>query len=291
MQDVQASTNDDDDDDDDNDDGDGDNNDNDDDNGILSGLKNNSIGGGNTLGLGPGFPTISQEQEEVNPAMTDSGTITNNTKPGLATYENKEHGFAFELPNHWDRANSSDTGIDNTVSTLLASTDPGRLSTIKVEPAQADEAEDIIKDVLGPSMGGLSFNNPSLEVKVHRLNGQLDPNTLQVRNSTAAEFGRQQALVVENMGLYDTSSVPITNQIVKNEAPTIGNKSDAWRLDYITSVGGSQTTFHIEGFVIGPTGKLFKLDFSTSPTSVPQLLPEFERMLHSFRFIDEKVAG
>ena len=88
---------------------------------------------------------------------------------------------------------------------------------------------------------------------------------------------------MESIGLSPSS--PTTTQIVKNEATTIANKSDAWRLDYITSVGGKQQKFNIDVFVIDDKGKLYKLLFSTGPSSAPELLPDFEKILQSFRFI------
>jgi hypothetical protein len=162
--------------------------------------------------------------------------------------------------------------------TLPPSTDEGLLSRVKVEPAQAKMASDIIKQYMPTA----SLTTPNFEVRTYRVGSHLDPDTLQVRNSTAEEFGREQAQIVESL-LSPSSST--TNQIVKNEVTTIANKSDAWRLDYITSIGGKQDKFNIDAFVIDNEGKLYKLLFSTSPNNVPELLPEFEKILQSFRFV------
>jgi hypothetical protein len=105
------------------------------------------------------------------------------------------------------------------------------------------------------------------------------------KGNTAEEFGREYAATVESGFSSPGSSVSITNQIVKNEPATIAGKTDAWRLEYITSVEGRQSSYNLDGFVIDDEGKLYKFHFTTSPLTVPDVKPDFEKILQSFRFV------
>lgn len=232
----------------------------------------------NDVEHGP-FPGLGSDGTEVeDPAASDPSGIITKVNENISTYENTEHGFAFEFPGFWNR-----TADPSLLYSLSSIGDPGLLLEVKVEPYLPENVTDIISELMPTA----NLSKPSFEVKVYKGGSYLDPETLQVKNNTAEEFGRERAQVVESMfrSSSSPSAVSITNQITKNEMATIAGKADAWRLDYLTSIGGKQSTFNIEGFLIDDEGKLFKLSFSTYPLNVPQMMPEFEKILQSFRFI------
>jgi hypothetical protein len=211
---------------------------------------------------------------EADPAANVPSGVITKVNENVSTYENAEHGFAFEFPAYWNRTSDESSSSFYTLPSSISSIDPGLLSKVKLKPAAAKNVSNIVKEIMPTA----SLTTPTFEVRTYKVGSHLDPETLQVRNNTAEEFGREQSQIVESI-LSPSSS--ITNQI----ATTIAGKTDAWRLDYITSVGGKQSTFNIEGFVIDDEGKLYKLHFSISPLNVPEMMPEFEKILQSFRFI------
>lgn len=216
---------------------------------------------------------------ETMAAESDPSGIITSVNETTKTYENKEHGFAFEIPSQWNRTADEDYYSEDLVSSLV---DPGLILKIKMEPYLSENVTNITHKLL-PSLTTM-FLIPSFEVKVYRLGGMLDPETLQVRNNTAEEFGRGQASDLEAMGLSPSSS--LSNQIIKSEATTIAGKTDAWRIDYIQSAPrlNEQLSFNINGLVVDDKGKLYRLNFSANPMGAPNMIPVFEKILQSFRF-------
>ena len=76
----------------------------------------------------------------------------------------------------------------------------------------------------------------------------------------------------------------MVDYIVKNEATTVANETNAWQLDHITYSNGIQSIFTTWRFVV-KDAMLYELCFYTQPLKVPETLPVAEKIMKSFRFI------
>jgi hypothetical protein len=126
-------------------------------------------------------------------------------------------------------------------------------------------------------------SNPgtTLDITVFTTQPYLDPETTTVKNYTIQEYANNDVLVLQSLQYSGSSSVNIAADVTKNQP-----QGDAWRLEYITSVGGMQTTFNIRILVLNPeTGYLYKLDFSSPALEAPQLIPVANKIIESFRFL------
>ena len=126
-----------------------------------------------------GLGGIGGSDSEVDPAESDPSGVITKVNENISTYENIEHGFAFEFPAHWNRT-SDDSSSSSSMFTVPTSIDEGVLSRVKLEPAAAKNVSNIIAEIM-PSLA-LSLTTPSFEVGTYKVGSHLDPETLQLRN-------------------------------------------------------------------------------------------------------------
>ena len=86
------------------------------------------------------------------------------------------------------------------------------------------------------------------------------------------------------MASYPDNTIDMEFDISKSQSTSIAGKNDAWRIEFIGSLMGSQVSFNVKGYVFANDGKLYKLEFYTGALDAPKTLPIGEKIMESFRF-------
>ena len=211
-----------------------------------------SDSGDNGIGGGGGFSTI--PSSSFDPKASDPSGVIIPANENSSTYENKEHGFAFDFPADWQRARpTTQDGILN----------------VRVE---------------APDSGSDSTSLGDFEVDVYTTKGYLDPSTMEIKNGTAQGYATSDIQTLEGMATYPSNKLDMRFDISKSQPISIAGKGDAWRIEYVGSLMGSQVSFNVKGYVLASDGKLYKLKFSTAALEAPKTLPIGEKIIESFRF-------
>ncbi|MGH9974663.1 MAG: PsbP-related protein [Nitrososphaeraceae archaeon] len=209
-------------------------------------------------GLGIVYNVFAQNQNQN--LTTDTAAPT--------TYENTEHGFAFDYPATW--VNEFDSEYEAQLNNFVVAL---------ADPSFID------KD---------GYKSTILLVNVSDVHKYLDDD-LQIRANTAEDYARNK-IKAENkvdedtnyllrtqtdLGRYGGSLHTIDN--IKNTITSIGGEN-ASKVQYIQSYEGEQMVFNIFIYVV-KDDKVYELSFYSEPLNVPETLPIGKNIIKSFRFI------
>jgi PsbP-like protein len=211
-------------------------------------------------GLGIVYNVFAQNQN-LNQNLT-TGTAA------PTTYENTEHGFAFDYPATW--VNEFDSEYEAQLNNFVVAL---------ADPSFIDED---------------GYKSTIFRVNVSDVHKYLDDD-LQIKADTAEDYARNK-IKAENkvdedtnyllrtqtdLGRYGGSLHTLDN--IKNTTTSIGGEN-ASKVQYIQSYEGEQMVFNIFIYVV-KDDKVYELSFYTEPLNVPETLPIGENIIKSFRFI------
>lgn len=209
--------------------------------------------------------SVAQEQEQNEPLTQ---TKTNQTG-GMLTYENKTLGIAFEYPVGWivDQVDFSELSDDE------LSVEPVAWRSALLNKSGFDSFSDALKT--------------NFDIQISDAPEILNPTTLQMERVSVPDWcdGLRASLsdrTVETS--YDNEVYWLSNQIGKDQITKIGNQT-ACRIDSIALHDDIQETFDINTYLT-KGDKAYMLTFSTAPKDAPTMVPLAEKMIESFRFLD-----
>ena len=208
-------------------------------------------------------------------STTNQTNQTNQTS--MITYENETLGIAFEYPTGWEVSqwDFSEMAEDE------LSIEPTELRVLSNNPTP--EELDKFNEILKTRMTIRILDAPEI----------LDPNTLQLERVTVSEYCNDLRGTLSDETLETSTSFSgdevtaywLSNQIGRDEITTVANQT-ACRIDSIALHDDVQETFDIDVY-LSKGDKDYSLTFSTDPKSVPTMVPIAEKMIESFRFLDE----
>ena len=197
-----------------------------------------------------------------------SGQSHNDTEVNnMVTYENREHGFAFEFPATWhNQYDASEAELNNVVTAL---------------------ADPFSNDTQG-------FEQTSFRVNVSDIQKYLDSD-LKIKFNTPEDYIRNrinqenESLFQTNAGIkkatdFEESDEPLfTLAHLKISATSVGG-INASKVRYIISFEGEQKQFSMFIYLVKDE-KVYELSFFSEPLQVPETLPIGENIIKSFRFL------
>jgi hypothetical protein len=210
------------------------------------------------LGISLGFSLMASSQTYVL-----GSTGINNT----VTYENREHGFAFDYPAAWhNEYDANEAQLNNAVIAL---------------------ADPFSNDTQG-------FEQTSFRVNVNDVRKSLGRD-FQIKSDTAEDYIKNrinqenESLFQTNAGIkegtdFEESDKPLfILEHLKNSTTSVG-RENASKVHYITSFDGEQKQFSMFIYVVKDE-KVYELRFFSEPLQVPETLPIGEKIIKSFRFL------
>ncbi|MDN5846802.1 MAG: hypothetical protein L0H53_11070 [Candidatus Nitrosocosmicus sp.] len=186
--------------------------------------------------------------------------FTVNETSGLKTHVNPDYKFVIQYPLEWEEGE-----LSNDLA-FLGSKEIFRIGDASNNPNPMRTS-----------------SNTVVTINVESTSQSLNPNTLQVESVTARDYANKQVEILS--GPMDFGSMQATHDITKNTPATVSGQS-AWRIDYITNIAGVQSSYQSEIYTVN-NSTLYEIGLFTDPLKVPAMLPVFNQIVNSFRFVND----
>jgi hypothetical protein len=127
-----------------------------------------------------------------------------------------------------------------------------------------------------------------MRIEIQDVEEILNPDTLQLESTSVQDYCTDLRAslsdeTLETAGFDDPYTYWLTNEISKDEITQVANQT-ACRIDSIALRDDEQYTFDIEIY-LQKDGKSYVLTYSSDPKDAPTLVPIYQKMIDSFRFL------
>jgi hypothetical protein len=193
-----------------------------------------------------------------------------------ATYENPHFGVSIQHPSNWEVVTS------NTDSTPPPEGFAKEIVAIDLKPPNG-QGNNGSQDLALGSIP-LASNDGHLAIKVQVADSYLDPDTMQVKNTSLESFveGKRQEITGSKIDRFmGETSLGIDE--VRSNYTKIGG-IPAWQIE--TVLGGTRPGEQLEYSVdtlLMKDNHLYSIEFNTDPLKAPEILPIAHKMIDSLR--------
>ena len=183
------------------------------------------------------------------------------------TYENEEHGFAFDYPTTWHNQYDAYEAQLNNVDIALA--DAFSNDTEGFEQTSFHVNVTDVRRSLGGDLQ-IRFDTPEDYIKnrINQENESLYQTSAGIKDATDYEESDEPLFTLDNL---------------RNTTILVGGEN-ASKVQYVISFEGEQKQFSMYIYLV-KDDKVYELSFHSEPLNVPETLPIAENIIKSFRFL------